>query len=79
MRPRPSFVTKRTENEMDDVLLNPVELTESELQEVAGGTGCGTWESCHSRPHLAFAAAAAVAVATPCGAVAVAGAVAIAA
>ena len=47
---------------MEDVLLAPIELTEDELDVVAGGwnsCGCG----CHSEPELAIAVAVAVAIA----------------
>jgi len=63
---------------VEDVLLDPVELTETDLQEVAGGTG-SCCNSCDHGPNLAIAAAVAVAVATPCLTVAAAGALAISA
>ena len=61
---------------MQEVLLEPIELSEDELDVVAGGGGgCG---GCGCGPDLALAAAAAVAVST-CGFnIAAAGAVAIA-
>jgi hypothetical protein len=51
---------------MEDILREPLELTESELDEIAGGCGCEPSCSpcgCDNGPHLAVAVAVAAAVA----------------